>query len=68
MKKKHSTLKELQEKRYQFSILDLSGMLNDLLEKEIIKAGRTVDPKYCGYHKVVSHPLDKCMMLKERII
>jgi len=68
MKKKHSTLKELQEKRYQFSILDLSGMLNDLLEKEIIKVGRTADPKYCRYHKVVSHPLDKCMMLKERII
>ena len=64
--KKRPTLKELQEKKYPFPDLDLSGMLDDLLKKGIIElppskrpeeSGRTNDPKYCRYHRVVSHPL-----------
>jgi len=54
-------------------------MLNDLLKNGIgiIKlpppkpaedAGRTTNPKYCRYHKVISHPLEKCITLKERIM
>jgi len=74
--KKCLTLKELQEKKYPFPDLDLSGMLDDLLEKGIIElppskrpkeAGRTNNPKYCWYHGVVSHPLEKCITLKECI-
>ena len=75
--KKRPTLKELQEKKYPFPDSDLSGMLDDLLEKGIIElplskrpeeSGRTNDPKYCRYHRVVSHPLEKCITLKERIM
>ena len=52
-------------------------MLDDLLEKGIIElspskrpeeSGRTNDPKYCRYHQVVSHPLKKCITLKQRIM
>jgi len=52
-------------------------MLNDLLKKRIIQlpepkrleeVGRTTDPKYCRYHRMVSHPLEKCSRLKERIM
>ena len=52
-------------------------MLDGLLENGIIElpppkrpkeAGRTTDPKYCRYHQVISHPLKKCIMLKECIM
>ena len=52
-------------------------MLDDLLEDKIIKlpepkrpeeAGRTSNPKYCRYHKVVSHPLKKYVTLKKHIM
>ena len=52
-------------------------MLDDLLEKGVIEllepkcseeVGRTVDPKYCRYHRIVSHPLEKCVTLKDHII
>jgi len=71
------TLKELQEKKYPFLDLDLSGMLDDLLEKGIIQllepkrleeVGRTFDPKYYCYHRMVSHPLENCIMIKELIM
>ena len=52
-------------------------MLDDFLKKEIIQlpkskrpeeARTTADPKYCQYHRMVSHSLDKCVTLKERIM
>jgi len=51
-------------------------MVDDLLENGIIEllalkrleeVERTTNPKYCRYHRVISHPLEKCIMLKERI-
>ena len=71
--KKRPTLKELQEKKYPFPDLDLSGMLDDLLQNGVIELPnperpKEADPKYCRYHRVVSHPLEKCTTLKERIM
>ena len=52
-------------------------MLDDLLEKNMIKLpeckrpeemGHTNDPKYCKYHRVVSHLVEKCFVLKDIII
>jgi len=52
-------------------------MLDDLLEKGVIRllelkrpeqVGRTADPKYCRYHRMVSHSLKKCITLKECIM
>jgi len=64
--RKRPTIKELQGNKYPFPDSDLSGMLDDLLEKGIIQlpelklpeeAGRTIDPKYFPYHMVIGHPL-----------
>jgi len=71
--RKRPTLKEFQEKKCPFLDSDLLGMLDDLLEKGVIKlpkskcpkeAERTTDPKYCPYHRVAGHPLKKCITLK----
>ncbi|KAL9224851.1 hypothetical protein vseg_000846 [Gypsophila vaccaria] len=71
------TLKELQAKKYPFPDSDLSGMLDDLLEKKVIQlpepkrpeqVNKTTDPNYCRYHRMVSHPLEKCITLKEKIM
>jgi len=70
-------LKELQEKKYPFPHSDSSGMLDDLLEKVIIElrpsncleeVDKINDLKYCQYHRVVNHPLETCITLKEHII
>ena len=71
--KRRLTLKEMEEKTYPFPNADIRGMLEDLLEKNVIKLpeykrpeemGCTNDPKYCIYHRVVSHPVEKCFVLK----
>ena len=31
------------------------------------EVGRTNDPNYCLFHKMVHHPTDKCFVLKDRI-
>ena len=70
-------LEEIQEKKYPFSNSNFLGMLDDLLEEGVIQlldpkrleeVGRIGDPKYCQYHRMVSHPLEKCVMLKEHIM
>ena len=52
-------------------------MLDDHLEKGVIKLpepkrleelGRIADPKYYRYHRMVNHPLKKCIMIKEHIM
>ena len=52
-------------------------MLEDLLEKEVIKLpeckrpeemGHTNDLKYCKYHQVVSYTVEKCFVLKDLIL
>jgi len=75
--KRCPTLEELQENKHPFLDSNLLGMFDDLLEKEIIQLlepkrpeeiGCTVDPKYYWYHRRVSHPIEKCIMLKEHIM
>ncbi|KAH7841973.1 hypothetical protein Vadar_000063 [Vaccinium darrowii] len=76
-KDKRLTLKELQAKKYPFPDSDVPGMLEDLLEKKVIQLpeckrpeeiGRVNDPKYCQYHRIVSHPTEKCFVLKELLV
>ncbi|KAM2774448.1 hypothetical protein COP1_019336 [Malus domestica] len=72
-----NTLRELEEKSYPFPESDMDAMLDDLLEKKVIKLpeckrfkemNRVNNPKYCKYHRIVSHPVGKCFILKELII
>ena len=71
------TLKEMEERTYPFLDFVVSRMLDDLLEKKITKLleckrpremGHTNNPKYCKYHRVISHPVEKCFVLKDIII
>jgi len=52
-------------------------MLDNLLDKGVIQLpkqkrpeelGMTADPKYCRYHRMVSHPPEKCITIKECIM
>ncbi|KAM1125415.1 hypothetical protein ACFX2B_040217 [Malus domestica] len=70
-------LKELEEKTYPFPDTKVVAMLEDLLEKKVIELpeckrskemNRVNDSKYCKYHRVVSHPVTKCFVLKELIM
>jgi len=75
--RRRPTLKELQETKYWFPDLDLPGMLDDLIEKGVIQlleskrpkdVARAVNPKYCCHYKIASHPLEKCITIKKRIM
>ncbi|KAA0061611.1 retrotransposon gag protein [Cucumis melo var. makuwa] len=75
--KRQSTLKERQEKVYPFPDSDVADMLEQLLENQLIQlpeckrpeqAGKVDDPNYCKYHRVISHPVEKCFVLKELIL
>ena len=60
------------------NVLILSLMhqiLHKLLKKGLIELpelrcleeiGRTNDPKYCKYHRIISHPIEKCKALREQ--
>ncbi|KAM1673327.1 hypothetical protein FF1_041585 [Malus domestica] len=70
-------LKELVHKTYHFSDSDMAAMLNDLLEKKVIELpeckrpkemNHVNDPRYCKYHRIISHPIGKCFILKKLII
>ena len=72
-----NTLRELEQKTYLFPDSDMAAMLDDLLEKKVIELpeckrpeemNRFNDPKYCKYHRIVSHPVSKCFILKELIM
>ncbi|KAA0041771.1 retrotransposon gag protein [Cucumis melo var. makuwa] len=52
-------------------------MLEQLIEKQLIQlseckrpeqAGKVDDPNYCKYHRVISHLVEKCFVLKELIL
>jgi hypothetical protein len=75
--RRRRTLKEWEEKTYPFPDSDVAGMLEDLLEKKVIELPeckrpeemhRVNDPKYCKYHRLVSHPVEKCFVLKDLIM
>ena len=60
-----STLREMQGKKYPFLDSDVSEIFDELLELKLIdlpemkrpdEVGKTDDPNYCKYHRLVSHP------------
>src|SRR6516165_6125698 len=72
-----STLRELEQKKYPFPDADVPDILDQLLQAKLIELPepkrpnekhRVEDPKFCKYHRIVSHPTDKCFVLKELIM
>ncbi|KAL2472530.1 Uncharacterized protein Adt_40666 [Abeliophyllum distichum] len=71
------TLKELEEKEYPFSDSEVSGILDQLFEQKVIElpppkrpeeAGQVVHPKYCRFHQIISHLVERCFVLKDLIV
>ncbi|KAG5248512.1 Retrotransposon gag protein [Salix suchowensis] len=67
----------IREKVYPFPDSDISRMLDDLLEVNIIElpevkrpeeANQVDNPNYCKYHRLISHPVEKCFVLKDKIM
>lgn len=71
------SLKELKAKVYPFPDSNVLAMLDELLQLKLIELPPSKqpeemdhenDPKYYCYHRIVSHPIKKCFVLKEKII
>ena len=67
----------MQEKQYPFPDSDVFKILDYLLTLKVIElpemkrpeeANQTNDPKYCKYHHLVSHPVERCFVLKDKIM
>ena len=52
-------------------------MFAKLLEERLIELpeskrpeeiGRTSDPKYCKYHRIIDHSVEKCRTFKEQVM
>ena len=72
-----NTLKELEQKTYPFPDFNVAAMLDYLLEKKVIELpeckrlegmNRVNDPRYYKYHRIVTHPVGKCFILKKLIM
>ena len=70
------TLKEIKKMKYSFHDDDVEGIFNELMKEKAIqlpepkrpsKVDKIDDPKYCCYHRIVSHPLSECYILKNII-
>ena len=75
--RKRPTLQEMQEKQYPFPDFDISEMLDYLLKFKLIEllemkrpeeADQTNNPKYCKYHRLTGHPIERCFVLKDKIM
>ena len=62
---------------YPFPNSDISRMLDDLLEANIIELPEVKRPEeanqvdnlnYCKYHRLINHPVEKCFVLKDKIM
>ncbi|KAH0644629.1 hypothetical protein KY284_032513 [Solanum tuberosum] len=67
----------MQENEYPFLDSDVYDIFDELLELKLIElpemkqpdeAGKADDPNYCKYHRLVSHPLKKCFVFKDRVM
>ncbi|CAL2227449.1 unnamed protein product [Prunus armeniaca] len=73
---KRLTLKERKEVKYSFDDDDVEEIFDQLLaskgitlpeSKRPAEANKTNDPKYCRYHRLISHTLKDCYILKDKI-
>ncbi|OMO74166.1 hypothetical protein COLO4_26688 [Corchorus olitorius] len=57
--------------------VNVASMLDELLKSKVIElremkrpeeSGKVDDPNYCKYHRLVSHLVEKCFVLKDKIM
>ena len=70
-------MKEIQRKEYPFLDSVVSAIFDELLEMKLFElpemkrrdeVGRSDDPKYWKYHRLVGHPIKKCFVFKDKIM
>ena len=70
-------LKEMQQKDYPFLDSDISAIFDELLVMKLFEvpemkrlddAGRSDALKYCIYHRLIDHPIEKCFIFKDKIM
>jgi len=77
LRNENSMLRDSEEKECPYSEFDVPEMLNKLLEKGLIELlessrseeiKRTNDPKYCKYHRIISHLIEKCKTFRGYVL
>ena len=72
-----SSLKGWEQKVYPFPDANMPEMLEQLFKlklfellkcKRLEDIGKVDDPNYCKCHRIISHPIQKCFVLKELIV
>ena len=64
----------MQENEYPFLDSNNAKIFYELLEhkltemKYLNEVERTNDPNYCKYHRLISHPLEKCFVFKDKVM
>jgi len=70
------TLEERQSKTYSFDNDDVQGIFDQLMAsgslilpepKRPNQVNKTDHPKYCPYHRLISHTIEECYVLKDKI-
>ena len=73
---KNLTLEEKKKTKYSFHNDDVEEIFNELMKGKAIQlpepkrpseVDKIDDPKYCHYHRIISHPLSECYILKNII-
>ena len=73
---KKLTLEEKKKTKYSFHDDDVEEIFNELMKEKAIQlpkpkrpfeVDKVDDPKYCRYHRIISHPLSECYILKNII-
>ena len=69
--------RDFEEKECPYSESDALEILDKLLDRGLIdlpessrpeEIGRTNDPKYCKYHRIISHPIEKCKAFRRQVL
>jgi len=75
LRSRSSMLINSEEKECPYFEFDVPEMMDKLLKKELIELPelsrpeeirRTNDPRYCKYHRIISHPIEKCKALVDK--
>ncbi|EOY32790.1 Uncharacterized protein TCM_040805 [Theobroma cacao] len=57
-----SDITKILEELLKFKLIQLPDM------KQLEETDQVNDPNYCKYHRLVDHPIEKCFVLKDRIM
>ncbi|KAK4706947.1 hypothetical protein R3W88_033508 [Solanum pinnatisectum] len=57
-----SNISEIFDELLELKLIDLPEM------KQLDEAGKADDPNYCKYHRLLSHPLEKCFVFKDKVM